>query len=247
MELVCENAKEFGRIVNTMSNIVSEITFVITDSGLTARAIDPSHISMISVDFPRVMFEQFKITEDCEIGIDLDMLKKVINRAKQGDKLILKLNEYGNKLDVILKNGSYDRKFKLSLYDLQGSSLKVPDIEYPNTLTINAKSFIEALKDVELNSWNVTLKMTKQKFIIEGKGDLHNTEVTYTNDNEQIKEFKWDTNVKSTFKLDYLKNAIKELKNEEMIVKLGIDMPVLIKFNMGGSVITYLQAPIIEH
>ena len=113
MELVCENAKEFGRIVNTMSNIVSEITFVITDSGLTARAIDPSHISMISVDFPRVMFEQFKITEDCEIGIDLDMLKK------EGFNSFFKLIDTFRILKHLLPDGKFSlqyNRYALGLY-----------------------------------------------------------------------------------------------------------------------------------
>lgn len=108
-----------------------------------------------------------------------------MNRAKAKDRLILELDEEKNKLNVIFENTG-KRKFSLALLDISASSVKVPEIEYPNVIMIKGDAFKEALKDADLFSDYVILKADEDKFVIHAKGDLNENEAIFEKDSSAI-------------------------------------------------------------
>jgi proliferating cell nuclear antigen len=240
------DAKDFKKIVESVSNLVDEICFEVDEQGIKANAMDPSHVALVSVNIPKESFDEYD-SDAHDIGVDLEALKKIMSRAKSNEKLTLELDMEKNKLDVILKNEG-TRKFSISLYDVSSSNVKVPEIEYPNEVMIKAGTFVESLKDAELVNDHVSLKITEEgKFIVYSKGDINTNETVLDRDNESIIELKISESSKSTYNLAYLKDITKATSSEDVLhIHLGTDMPVKIEYLIGDTKLIYLLAPRIE-
>ncbi|AEF96534.1 DNA polymerase sliding clamp [Methanotorris igneus] len=242
---VISEAKEFKKVIDAASNLLDEICFEVNEEGIKARAMDPSHVALVSIDIPKEAFEEYE-ADVHDIGVDLEAFKKIMNRAKAKDKLILELDEEKNKLNVIFK-GAATRKFALALYDVSSSNLQVPDIEYPNEILIKAGPFVDALKDADLVNDHVTLKVEDGKFIVYAKGDLNESETIFEEDSESIISMNIGENAKSTFNLEYLRDMTKAASSSDILkIYLGTDMPVKIEYDVAGANLTFLLAPRIE-
>lgn len=243
------NARDFKKVINATSNLVDEICFEVDETGIKASAMDPSHVALVSMAMPKEVFENYE-GDIHDIGIDLEALKKIMARGKGDEKLILDLDEEKNKLNVTFKS-NVTRKFSIALYDVSSSNLKVPDISYPNQVSIKAGAFVEALKDAELVNDHITLKMDKDSFIVYSKGDLNQSETVFDSnledDEKTIAEFNMSEPSRSTFNLAYLKDLTKSTAAEDLLkIYLGSDMPVKIEYEVSGSKLVFLLAPRIE-
>ncbi len=242
---VLESAKEFKKVVDTVATLLDEICFEVDEEGVKAAAMDPSHVALVSLEIPRLAFEEYE-ADSHEIGIDLEAFKKVMNRAKSKDKLILELDEDKNKLNVIFENTG-KRKFSLALLDISSSSVKVPDIEYPNVIMIKGDAFKEALKDADLFSDYVILKVDEEKFVVHAKSDLNESEAVFEKDSSAIISLDVKEAAKSAFNLDYLMDMVKGISKGDIVkIYLGNDMPVKIEYSLAGVNLTFLLAPRIE-
>ncbi|AAB98235.1 proliferating-cell nuclear antigen (pol30) [Methanocaldococcus jannaschii DSM 2661] len=242
---VMESAKEFKKVVDTISTLLDEICFEVDEEGIKASAMDPSHVALVSLEIPRLAFEEYE-ADSHDIGIDLEAFKKVMNRAKAKDRLILELDEEKNKLNVIFENTG-KRKFSLALLDISASSVKVPEIEYPNVIMIKGDAFKEALKDADLFSDYVILKADEDKFVIHAKGDLNENEAIFEKDSSAIISLEVKEEAKSAFNLDYLMDMVKGVSSGDIIkIYLGNDMPLKLEYSIAGVNLTFLLAPRIE-
>ncbi|MCS3900777.1 DNA polymerase sliding clamp [Methanococcus voltae] len=264
---VCD-AKDFKKIINATSNLVDEICFEVDEEGIRASAMDPSHVALVSLNIPKTVFSEY-MSGIHDLGIDLEALKKIMARSKSNDKIIIEFDEEKNKLLTTFKN-NVTRNFSMALYDISSNNLKVPDIEYPNKVSIKAGAFVEALKDSELVNDHIILSVNSSdnQFVISSKGDLNysetifslsksetevvNTEESENNGNEEVinnvmVDYKVLENSKSTFNLAYLKDITKSTASDDVLdIYLGEDMPVKVEYNIGGAKLVFLLAPRIE-
>lgn len=239
-------AKEFKKIIESISNLVDEICFEVDEEGIKGSSMDPSHVALGVVTIPKDSFEEYEANTH-DLGIDLEALKKIMARSKSNEKLVLSLDENKNKLDVIFK-GKGIRKFSISLYDVALSTTKVPEIPFPNEVLIKADSFVEALKDAELVNDHVSLEVNeKGEFIISSKGDINENETIYSRDDECIIDLKVSESTKSTYSIAYLKDITKSTSADDILhIYLGKECPVKIEYNIGNAELVFLLAPRIE-
>ncbi len=240
------DAKDFKKIIDAASNLVDEICFEVDEEGIKASAMDPSHVALVSINIPKESFDEY-IADPHDLGVDLESLKKIMARAKSNEKLTLELDEGTNKLNIIFKNDAV-RKFSMALYDVSSSNIKVPDISYPNTIIMKAGAFVDALKDAELVSDHVSLKVSDDgKFIIYAKGDINQSEVVFDSSSESIVDLRIGESSKSTFNLSYLKDITKATSSDDILhIYLATDTPVKIEYGVGNGNLLFLLAPRIE-
>ncbi|ADG13444.1 proliferating cell nuclear antigen PcnA [Methanocaldococcus infernus ME] len=240
-----ESAKEFKKVVDTMATLLDEICLQVNEEGVRAAAMDPSHVALLSLNIPRIAFEDYQADEH-EIGIELEAFKKIMNRAKAKDKLILELDEERNRLNVIFENQG-KRKFSLSLLDLSGATTKVPELEYHNVITIKGDALKEALKDADLISDHVIMRASPYEFKIEAKGDLNDFTAEFSSEDDAIISIEGEEEVKSAFNLEYLLDMVKGVSKGDIVkLYLGNDMPLKMEYSLAGCELMFLLAPRIE-
>ena len=238
------NAEVFKDAIEAVSTIVDEAKFHITADGITARAVDPANVAMVSFDLKAGAFESFNAT-DGEIGVDLTRLNDILGMTSKDDKIELNLNEETRKLEI--RSGGL--AYTLSLLDPTSirKEPKVPNLELPAKVELNGAELKRAVKAAEKVSDHMALGVVDKTFYIEAEGDLDKVRLDIPE--SSLISIQSTGNVRSLFSLDYLNDLAKSLgKAEKVHIDLGTDYPVKFTFNIAGGngAVTYLLAPRIE-
>ncbi len=238
------NAEVLKDAIEAVSTLVDEAKFHITKDGISARAVDPANVAMVSFDMKAGAFESFNAT-DGEIGVDLTRLNDILGMTSKDDKIELNLNEETRKLEIRTGGLAYT----LSLLDPTSirKEPKVPKLELPAKIVLNGAELKRAVKAAEKVSDHMALGVVDRTFYVEAEGDLDKVRLDIPE--SSLISIQSTGNVRSLFSLDYLNDLAKSLgKAEKVSIDLGTDYPVNFTFNIAGGngTVTYLLAPRIE-
>lgn len=234
------NVKSFKSSIEAIAFLIDEGTVVLNDAGISVRAMDPSQIAMVDVFMPAKMFEEYKTDKEQNVGINFSELSKVVKRVKSEDKIEMKLD---SKLTVTFI-GKTTRKFDLGLLE-PSPQPREPKIEYSSEIKIGSSLIQDVIKDIELVSNKVTIKISKDEVSMISEGDTSSAAIKISDENLMSKEAKEDST--TTFSLDYLKNLFSAADSQTIVsLKLKTDAPLRVDYSIGDANVTYYLAPRIE-
>jgi proliferating cell nuclear antigen len=245
MKLVVGNAPALKTAVDAIVSIVEEGEFEITKDGLNLKAMDPSQISMVSFTMPKSSFEEYSITEEKRIGVDIAQLSNVLARGKSGEKVELTIED--GRLVVKFYAAKRKRTFKIPLREAGERIQREPKIDFKNYVVLRADAFREVLKDAKLVSSHVRLFLTPQNFLVEVRGESGDVKEEFESGGEEVLEIKTSDNAKATFPLQYLEDMLKAASSSSPIkINLETDKPMKLEYSVEGAFVVYYLAPRIE-
>ncbi len=244
MELLLKDSSIFKKSIEAISVLIDEAELVVTSNGLELKATDPSQISMVDFNLPKIAFEKF-VGNETRLGLNLDYLNQILARAQSSDKLLLSLDEKKSFLEVKFV-GKAERTFQVPLIDISSSEVPSPKIDFDAEITINASFLQNAFKDASLISSHITLGCDEEKFFVMAKSSKGNLKEEAKEDKENIFELKVKSECKSMFPLDYLQDMLKTASNNTTIF-IKSNAPIKISYPIGEANITYFLAPRIEN
>ena len=65
---------EWKAILSAISDLVEDAMFIVNDDGITFRGMDPSHVALLDVTFPKSSFDHLE-SETSFFGIRVDDFK----------------------------------------------------------------------------------------------------------------------------------------------------------------------------
>ncbi|NOZ59537.1 MAG: proliferating cell nuclear antigen (pcna) [Euryarchaeota archaeon] len=244
MKAVLADPKILKSSIDAISNMIDEASIVVSQDGIALRAMDPAHVALVDFKMNREAFEEYSVEEMLTLGIDLDRLNTILKRAGASDRIELTTTEAGDALRITLSN-SATRRFDLPLIDVGEEELRVPQLEFPAKVEIDPKVLSEGIKDAEIVSDHVTLRVDGEALYISARGDLGNVEVRV--DKEQAISFSCEEPCRSMFSIEYLKDMVKAGDIASTVrINLGNDIPVKLDFLAPSVSLSFLLAPRIE-
>jgi proliferating cell nuclear antigen len=236
-------AKNWKSIISIIGSIIEEAPLKLTADGMTLRAMDPSHISLIDLELPKDQFISYEVGSERVVGIDVDEMSRVMSRGKPTDMLVIKVDEETNKLFMTFV-GESTRRFGLPIIDTpEQSQLKMPNFPTSAIIGIDASVFKDGIKDASIVADHIALEATADALIMRAEGDIGDIETRITK--ETLVEFKVQEPCKSTFNLSYLADVSGSITGP-ISIELGMDAPILMNFEIGGAIIKFVLAPRIE-
>jgi proliferating cell nuclear antigen len=236
------NAETLRDAIESVSSLVDEVKFAISEKGLELKAVDPANVAMVSLKILAEAFEYFSATPG-EIGVDLVRLSDVLSMADKGENVQLELDEESHKLRIGVGSLSYT----LSLIDPTAirKEPRIPELDLPAHVTLPGSELRRAVKAAEKVSDHVVLGVSEDGFFMEAKGDIDSLKLKIPG--TELLGMK-PGEARSLFSLDYLEDMSKSIgKANEVTLEMGIDYPLRVHFRLGQSVeINYLLAPRIE-
>jgi proliferating cell nuclear antigen len=236
------NAETLRDAIESVSSLVDEVKFSISEKGLELKAVDPANVAMVSLKIGVDAFEFFK-ADNGEIGVDLVRLSDVLSMADKGETVQLELDEESHKLKIGVGSLSYT----LSLIDPTAirKEPRIPELDLPAHVTLPGGELRRAVKAAEKVSDHVILGVSDEGFYLEAKGDIDSLRLKIPS--TELLGMK-PGEARSLFSLDYLEDMSKSIgKAGEVTLEMGIDYPLRVNFRLGPSVdINYLLAPRIE-
>ena len=238
MLIKLENPGFLSKIIEIISELVTEVRIKVNDSGLSITAIDPANISMVRFVLPKSSFSQFE-TGDEVLGINLDNLKRILKRSGPSSSLILEKKE--NLLNIQIFD-RIKRNFNLSLIDIEGEEKDLPALEFSSVIEINSRDLSDSIEDCLVVADACSFIINNGKFIIEAKG-LNSAMSEFSGDEAKISA----ENCKSRYSLEYLQKFIKGAKlAEKVILKFANDHPLRMDIKNELIELSFLLAPRVE-
>ena len=201
------DSKAFSDAISIMSELVTEVRIKVSKNGLSAIAVDPATVALISLKIPFSAFTQFE-SEDEELCVKLEDLKQVLRRAEAGSMIIFEKKE--NKLLIHIQN-EVKRTFTLSLINLEAEEKAIPVLEFTSKVEMSSDMLQKAIDDVSIVSDSCTFA-TGNTFVIEAKGDLNSCTAEF-----DMNRAKFSGQAKSKYSLEYLQKFIKAGKLSDAV------------------------------
>lgn len=231
MKLTLSETKLLTDSIAIISELVNEVVLKIDKEKIELVAMDPANVAMVFFKLLSSAFVEYSVDAEKEISVNLDAFKQVLRRAKPTDVLTLELDEEKNRLKVTLK-GDSTRTFNISLLDLRENKQKIPNLEFPLTITTGTSVFDEAIGDMEIIAESVMFAANKDSFIVEAESNLHHAKVEIQNDKETSIETTADT-VKSKYSIEYLKKMIRGSKlSPNVTIQFSTNYPLKVVYEV---------------
>jgi len=219
--------------------VSDEIKLLISDKGIKAVIVDPSHETLVKLEIPLSNFEEYDIGDIIESGWPI---KKILGFLK-----IFPMGQYKNKpIDVLV----YKEKLILWIDNIKRSmaTLDTKDMPTPKIPNLSLSVAIELDKenmktigDFIKNAGAITdimeFKHKKRELQLISHGDIDSGISTIkTND---------ATEAKSTFQISWVNGIYRAIKASDAItLKIGNDYPIIISGqSKHGISFSYLIAP----
>lgn len=238
MLIKLENPLLLAKIIDIISDLVTEVRMNINEFGMSITAMDPANISMVNFKIPKSAFSQFEVEKEV-LGINLDNLKQILRRCSAGSSLIIEKKE--NLLNLHIQD-RIKRKFTLNLIEIDSEERDFPDLEFSSVVEINSVDLITSIEDCNIVADACSFIIKDGKFIIEAKS-LNSAMSEFSGDEAKIQA----ENCKAKYSLEYLQKFMKGAKLcEKSVLKFAEDHPLRIDFKTPEMELNFILAPRVE-
>lgn len=239
------NSTEWKAIAAAVKTLVEEATFEGNSEGLSFRAMDPSHVALVDLSWPRKSFESYQCDKPYRFSLRVEDLVKLVGRAETKDSLEISSTDE-QAIMLRLSNG-YDREFTIHLIESAGGSAPLPKIEF-GTKAIVTKTILEKiLGDVATVADQITMEASVDKLTFSGRSDVGKAEISLTKSDQDILELQSSATDKATYSVDFLSSISKALGSvaDKVQIEFSTKKPVRLTFDLDsqGGRLQYLLAP----
>lgn len=238
-------SEEWKVVSSAVSTLVEEATFEASPEGITFRAMDPSHVALIDLLWPKAAFEKYECDKPFKFSIKIEDFMKLIKRADAKDSIEITTSD--EMLVLRILNG-YKREFLLHLIESTYGPTPLPKLSFNVKATMAERAFEKVLSDISAISDHVTIEASKDRLIFSGKSDIGSGSITLERATQDLLELDVKEDSKATYSIEYLSNIIKATASDAVLLEYSSKMPIRLELklsDLGGRVHFYL-APRIE-
>jgi proliferating cell nuclear antigen len=226
------------KVIEVISELVTEVRLKVNEFGMSITAIDPANVAMVKFRLPKGSFSQFE-AENESLGINLDSLKKILRRCGGGTPLTLEKKE--NNIEILIQD-RIKRNFSLNLIEIESQEKEIPNLDYSAKVELSSADFVSSIEDCSVVSDACSFLIDQEKFIIESRG-LNSARSEFSKDEVKIEA----ENCKSKYSLEYLQKFMKGAKVcDKTILNFANDHPLKIDLKTDNMELNFLLAPRVE-
>ena len=230
MKARCNN-NHLRAVVEAIKPIVDEAVFTATSEGITFRAMDASHVSLLDISWKRDGFLEYECNEGGEItfGVRIDELLKLLRRIEKDTQVEISIAD--GEMQLTASEGKRTRNYKLKLLDASKSETPVPKLSFNTRVTMLYDALVNALKDIDVISSIVEIYTNESMIKFYGKGDAGDAEVVYWQDeNTSIEMFNEAKESKTAYSLEYLLQMLNAIDADNIVLEYSSKMPLRLQF-----------------
>jgi proliferating cell nuclear antigen len=261
----------FALIFQHIKTFTEYINISFQKKGLYIQSMDSSHISIFEVNLPFSWFDEYILQEDGEehkndvdydedtppsvlIGISSSILFKILNSREKTQKITINYNKVYNedKLNIHFTGGEnkeeFDKHFEVSLMNIDGEWMEIPETEYQAELTLSSYNFANIINQLKIFGTNLEINCSENKIILCASSP-ESGKMFVEIDIEDLTAFSINEGetVKLSFSLQYLHNICLYNKlSKEIELKFSDNIPIKITYNIFGdenAKMTFYLAP----
>ena len=243
------------RLIESIRELVNEADFDVSSTGISLQAMDPNHVSLVSLNLRAEGFQHFHCDCSLSLGINLASITKVLDCAGNDDSVTLKAEDQGHHLTLMFASPNMDRisDFEVKLMDIDSERLSITNTDYKASVKMSAVEFKRIVCDLSRIGDTVTISCTKAgvKFSIEGdigKGNIFKRHHADVDQEEDMTTIQLEEPVSLTVALRYLNLFTKATPlSPTVTLNMSPCMPLATEYKIAGmGHIRFFLAPVIE-
>jgi len=239
---------EWKVVANTISALVEEANFEATSEGITFRAMDPSHVALVDLDWPNSAFDKYDCDKQLKLTVRVEDLVKLIRRADSKDNVEISMGD-DETLLLKLANG-YERQYQIHLIESTYGATPVPKLSFNSKVEITEQTFEKMLSDISAVSDHIIISADEKKLVFSGKSDSGTGTATLEKGNQELLQLKVKEESKATYSIEYLLNITRAAGKytDVLAFEYSNKMPLRLTFKLGdkGGQMCFYLAPRIE-
>lgn len=246
IEAVFPQAKEWGALFSSVSKIVDEIVVSFKKDGVSARAMDNAHLSMVDFYIPKSAFESYTVIEEADLGIKLDDLNSVLKRSNKNDKLRIMFDPSENNLSLTFIS-QIRREFVINLIELSSNTPPMPNLSYEVMAIADPTALKEAVKDVSVVSDFATFEAEPNALYIKSKSSRGSVSLEFTKESGYLLDYQLKTDkkkVKASYGIKYLEYMTNVDEAVSVSINFSNSAPLKLEYQIPGDIrLAFLLAP----
>jgi len=239
------SSAEWKAVSSTIKTLVEEATFEASSEALTFRAMDPSHVALIDLHWPKNAFERYECDKQFKFSVRVEDFVKLIGRTEVKDSIEMTSTE-GDALLLRLMDG-YRREFEIHLIESTSGASPLPKLDFDVRLVMNKASFERVLTDISVFADQVMISSSKDGVSFSGKSDVGRAVVQLSRDSAEILELDVKQDATGKYSLKYLLDISKAIGSaaDTVVCEYSTGKPVKLEFKLNeqGARIDQFLAP----
>lgn len=240
----------FSKVLNAAAAVLEdEGTFLITpQDGMTLRNMDKSRFAMVDLKIqPSYFTDEFICDKEYLVTIQMQDLKKILQRARKDDALTLELDESKDTINFLFE-GLVKRRFILPLTMAEENVL--PD---PTSLKLDAHAKLrggaltEFIKDAAIIGGSIKIAAETNKLTFSSSQDKREVKIEIISGSDESEAFDIEAegSCEALYSIDTFKNLILvDQAFTSVQLAFSTDHPLkLVYENAEGITLGYLLAP----
>lgn len=239
------SSAEWRAVSSAIKTLVEEATFEASSEALTFRAMDPSHVALVDLHWPKNAFERYECDKQFKFSVRVEDFVKLIGRTEVKDSIEMTSTE-GDALLLRLMDG-YKREFEIHLIESASGASPLPKLDFDVRLVMNKASFERVLGDISVFADQVMISSSKDGVSFSGKSDVGGATVQLSRDSAEILELDVKQDATGNYSLKYLLDISKAVgsASDTLVCEYSTSKPVKLEFKLNeqGARIDQFLAP----
>jgi proliferating cell nuclear antigen len=190
--------------------------------GIYISIMDTSQICLIDAYMDMKNFNKYNIDKPYKIGMNFGNFHDVLKLSKSNNMELLYSQEKNDKIMVKIKeNENKIIEFDMNLFNISQDELKIPEVEYHTTVSIDASDFLKTIKDMATFGEKCVFLVRKTSLSIEVSGDAGKCKIVM--ENNDIEFSSEQEEVRSMFNIKYIIMFAKASLSGMILLKFGHD------------------------
>jgi proliferating cell nuclear antigen PCNA len=213
LEIKVDDLDLFSKVLNAAAAVLEdEGTFFVTpNDGVTLRNMDKSRFAMVDLKIhPKYFHGEFKCDKEYIISIQMQDLRKILQRAGKEDVLTLKLDEVNDTLNFLFE-GRVKRLFILPLTVAEENVLPDPSsLKHNIHAKLRGGAMTDFIKDASIIGGSIKINAESGKMTFSSSQDKKEVSITITTESEDSAalEIEAESPSEALYSIDTFKNLI---------------------------------------
>lgn len=248
------NSEIFTTLFQHMKLFTENLNVYFHEDKVFIQGMDHAHVSIFEINLPKLWFDEYKLETGITIGINTNMLFKVLNTRDKSHNIHLILNdENSDKLEIHLlseNNNVMNLNYVIPLIDIDSEIMSIPDTEYQAEISLPSTTFSTLIDQMKLFGETFNIICNEEKVQMNSESiDCGKMYVDIPIDDLNSYAIEEDETLNLSYSISHLKNICFYSKiSKDIDIYLKKDFPIKIVYSLNSEEAhaTFYLAPKID-
>ena len=237
------NTSVFKILIENIADINNQVNITLHKTYLYVQGMDPSHVCLFELNLADTWFQEYNVTKDTTIGIDLNIVNKIISCCGKTQTIQFQTGDNPDKITISLKGGSgteIDKSFETAIYDFDMDLLNIPEMDSDIDISIDAHLLNTLVEQIGVFGDSIRFECADNGITLISKENKLSTEMKCMIDIDKIATYSTtEEDVVNEYSILYYSKLCKyaKLMKKDATVDMQIttDMPLIMKYNLSSD------------